>query len=484
MEGQTICCDTRHIYKFTSTITMNTDYLQSSNSAEKLSIGQRIKKRLLELIDLGYQRENEHFTIETIKEDVDFRGSRIWILVCAILIASLGLNVNSTAVIIGAMLISPLMGPIIGFGLGLGISDFELIKRSLRNLALITLFSVLTATIYFVLTPLSKAQSELLARTTPTVYDVLIAFVGGVAGMVAIGSRNKGNVATGVAIATALMPPLCTAGYGLSQLNWSFFFGAFYLYIINSVFIGLGTYVMVRALKFPRKAFIDKERERHIRRLVTFIAVSTIMPSIYFAFLLVQDSVREDGAHRFVSEHLSSPRVQVIRERLSKSRDGYSLEVVLLGKEFEETYIDSISTLMPRYGLDDTKLIIKQGFEDGKGQELNVDELRSVVLQDLYANSERIIKQQQREIDSLKQVLSRQSRYSRLSGEVNAEARMLFPEIDRITFAPAASAESYQDSVLIVLVDRSRKLSAMDEKRFDGWLLERSKAPKLNVIYK
>lgn len=463
---------------------MNTDYLQSSNSAEKLSIGQRIKKRLLELIDLGYQRENEHFTIETIKEDVDFRGSRIWILVCAILIASLGLNVNSTAVIIGAMLISPLMGPIIGFGLGLGISDFELIKRSLRNLALITLFSVLTATIYFVLTPLSKAQSELLARTTPTVYDVLIAFVGGVAGMVAIGSRNKGNVATGVAIATALMPPLCTAGYGLSQLNWSFFFGAFYLYIINSVFIGLGTYVMVRALKFPRKAFIDKERERHIRRLVTFIAVSTIMPSIYFAFLLVQDSVREDGAHRFVSEHLSSPRVQVIRERLSKSRDGYSLEVVLLGKEFEETYIDSISTLMPRYGLDDTKLIIKQGFEDGKGQELNVDELRSVVLQDLYANSERIIKQQQREIDSLKQVLSRQSRYSRLSGEVNAEARMLFPEIDRITFAPAASAESYQDSVLIVLVDRSRNLSAMDEKRFDGWLLERSKAPKLNVIYK
>lgn len=463
---------------------MNTDYLQSSNSAEKLSIGQRIKKRLLELIDLGYQRENEHFTIEAIKEDVDFRGSRIWILVCAILIASLGLNVNSTAVIIGAMLISPLMGPIIGFGLGLGISDFELIKRSLRNLALITLFSVLTATIYFVLTPLSKAQSELLARTTPTVYDVLIAFVGGVAGMVAIGSRNKGNVATGVAIATALMPPLCTAGYGLSQLNWSFFFGAFYLYIINSVFIGLGTYVMVRALKFPRKAFIDKERERHIRRLVTFIAVSTIMPSIYFAFLLVQDSVREDGAHRFVSEHLSSPRVQVIRERLSKSRDGYSLEVVLLGKEFEETYIDSISTLMPRYGLDDTKLIIKQGFEDGKGQELNVDELRSVVLQDLYANSERIIKQQQREIDSLKQVLSRQSRYSRLSGEVNAEARMLFPEIDRITFAPAASAESYQDSVLIVLVDRSRKLSAIDEKRFDGWLLERSKAPKLNVIYK
>lgn len=470
---------------------MNTNVTNNPNiesspqpSAPSETIGHRIRARILHLIDLDYQKENDHFTIEAIKEDVDFRGARIWILVCAILIASLGLNVNSTAVIIGAMLISPLMGPIIGFGLGLGISDFELIKRSLRNLVLITLFSICTATLYFVLTPLSKAQSELLARTTPTVYDVLIAFVGGVGGMLAISSRNKGNVATGVAIATALMPPLCTAGYGLSQLNWSFFFGAFYLYIINSVFIGLGTFIMVRALKMPRKAFIDKAREKYIRKLVTFIAVGTILPSIYFAFQLVRDSVREDGAHRFVLEQLSNPSVQIIRERISKTDEGYNLEVVVLGPKFDGGYIDSVSRLMPRYGLNDTRLLLKQGFDEGREQGFDVDALKSVVLQDLYANSERIIKQQQRQIDSLEQLLQKQSRYSRLSPDINSEASTLFSSIKRITFAPAASAESYQDSVLIVLVDKVGKMSFEEEKKFQDWLLKRSKAPRISVIYK
>lgn len=462
--------------------TSNESNLQASNVQQ--STWQRIRSRIMHLIDLDYQKENDHFTIESIKEEVEFRGARIWILICAILIASLGLNVNSTAVIIGAMLISPLMGPIIGFGLGLGISDFELIKRSFRNLILITLFSICTATLYFVLTPLSKAQSELLARTTPTVYDVLIAFVGGVGGMLAISSRNKGNVATGVAIATALMPPLCTVGYGLSQLNWSFVLGAFYLYIINSVFIGLGTFIMVRALKMPRKAFIDKAREKYIRKLVTFIAICTISPSIYFAFLLVQDSVREEGAHRFVVEQLSNPSTQVIRERISKAEDGYNLEVVILGSKFDDHYVDSVCGLMPSYGLSDTKLVLKQGFDDKPEQSLDVDELKSVLLQDLYANSERIIKQQQREIDSLRQLLYKQNRYSRLSPEINNEATALFSVIKRITFAPAASAENYQDSVLIVLVDKTGRMSADEEHRFQDWLQKRSKAPQISIIYK
>ena len=201
----------------------------------------QIKRILTIHFDLRQEKEDEQETIDSLKKGVEFRGTNLWVLIFAIFLASLGLNTNSTAVIIGAMLISPLMGPIMGFGLGLGIADFDLVKRSLRNYLTATLFSVVTATIYFLISPISEAQSELLARTSPTIYDVLIAFFGGLAGIVAGSTKSKGNVIPGVAIATALMPPLCTAGFGLATGNLSYFLGAFYLYFINTVFISLST---------------------------------------------------------------------------------------------------------------------------------------------------------------------------------------------------------------------------------------------------
>ena len=197
--------------------------------------------------------ENEEEIIKEISEGVSFRGSTLWVLIFAIFIASLGLNVNSTAVIIGAMLVSPLMGPIIGMGLAVGIGDLELLKRSGRNFGVATLISVLTAMVYFLITPLSDAQSELLARTTPTIYDVLIATCGGAAGFIALCTKGKSNVIPGVAIATALMPPLCTAGYGLATGHILYFLGAFYLFFINTVFISLSTYVGTRLLHFRRE---------------------------------------------------------------------------------------------------------------------------------------------------------------------------------------------------------------------------------------
>ena len=177
--------------------------------------------------DVRQDKEDELETIDTISKGIEFKGTNLWVLIFATFIASLGLNTNSTAVIIGAMLISPLMGPIMGFGVGLGISDFDMIKRSFRNFATATIFSVITSSIYFMISPISEAQSELLARTQPTVYDVLIAFFGGLAGIIASSTKSKGNVIPGVAIATALMPPLCTAGYGIATGNLYYFFGAF-----------------------------------------------------------------------------------------------------------------------------------------------------------------------------------------------------------------------------------------------------------------
>ena len=181
-----------------------------------------------------------------MRKGVEFKGANLWILIFAIFMASLGLNVNSTAVIIGAMLISPLMGPIMGVGLSVGLNDFELMKRSLKSFLITTLFSVTTATIFFLVSPVAEGQSELLARTSPTIYDVFIALMGGLAGVTALSTKEKGNVIPGVAIATALMPPLCTAGYGLATGNLIYFLGAFYLYFINSVFISLATFLGVR----------------------------------------------------------------------------------------------------------------------------------------------------------------------------------------------------------------------------------------------
>lgn len=217
--------------------------------------------------------------IENIRKGIEFKGTNLWVLVFATFIASLGLNVNSTAVIIGAMLISPLMGPIMGIGLSVGINDFELMKRSLRNFGFMVLVSIATSTFYFVISPLSNAQSELLARTVPTTYDVLIALFGGLAGIVAQSRKDRtSTVIPGVAIATALMPPLCTAGFGLATLQFKYFIGAFYLFFINTVFIAIATYMVVRFLKYEKHSFLDSKKERKVRRSMVLIVLVTLSP--------------------------------------------------------------------------------------------------------------------------------------------------------------------------------------------------------------
>ena len=212
----------------------------------------RIKSTLTGYFSLSGYLVTQQEAEAAIREGVSFRGTNIVILIIAIFIASLGLNTNSTAVIIGAMLISPLMGPIIGIGLGVGIEDYELLKRSVRNLVMAAGFSVIASTLYFLVSPVSEGHSELLARTSPTIYDVLIGFFGGAAGIIAIGSRSKGNVIPGVAIATALMPPLCTVGYGIATWQPTYFLGALYLFLINSVDIALSTFIGVKLMKYQK----------------------------------------------------------------------------------------------------------------------------------------------------------------------------------------------------------------------------------------
>ena len=439
-----------------------------------------IREYLANLFDFRSDKEDDFNTLEMVRADVDFRGTKLWILICAIFVASLGLNTNSTAVIIGAMLISPLMGPIIGFGTALGIYDFELLKKSLRNLGLTTLFSVLTATIYFILTPITDSGSELLGRTQPNIYDVLIAFFGGAAGMIAASTKSKGQVLPGVAIATALMPPLCTAGYGIATGQWHFFFGAFYLFLINSVFIALATYLVVRLLRFPPKVFLDRARGRKVHRILMVIATCTIIPAVYLSIGMVRDSIATRNAKSFVENELALTSTQVVKYTLGTQNGVKVLDVVLLGVPLQNSQIDSLQNRLKEYGLAGTQLLVHQGFED----KTDLGELRNTVLKDLYENSDAIIQRQRQEIDSLKQIIAKRDYYDELEGAVVEEMKSLFPSVEKAFLVAPSPAKSATDSTLNVVI-RPRTggaLSVAERQKMIVWLSARTKAKAVDLI--
>ena len=254
------------------------------------------------LFDLRSDQADPEVIDQTIRAGVVFEGTNLWLLIFAILVASIGLNVNSTAVIIGAMLISPLMGPIMGAGYGVSVGDFKLLRLSIANLARAASASLLASAIYFSLSPLSEAHSELLARTTPSIWDVGIALFGGLAGIVGVTRKEKSNVLPGVAIATALMPPLCTAGYGIATLQPGFFLGAFYLFFINSVFIAAATVMMTRLMHLPTASHVDAATRTRARRWIALVVTATLVPSVVLARQLVQAEVFQARAQRFLSE--------------------------------------------------------------------------------------------------------------------------------------------------------------------------------------
>ncbi len=317
-------------------------------------------KKIFASFRLMSEKEEFPEVIKGIETGVVFRGTNLWILTFAIFVASLGLNVNSTAVIIGAMLISPLMGPIIGMGLGLGMHDLALLKKAVLNYLFAVVVSLTTSTIFFLISPIDEAHSEILARTSPNIYDVLIAFFGGMAGVIALSSRLKGNVIPGVAIATALMPPLCTAGYGLATWKLSFFFGAFYLFIINTVFIALATLVMVKLLKFPNKEQPYINQKKRVNRIVLFLTIITILPSIYFGYDIVQQNKFSENVSRFVSKESFLKDDYLLRKETDKKTK--SVTLVYGGRRITQEEIDMMKGKLKNYGLEGATLEIKQGF--------------------------------------------------------------------------------------------------------------------------
>ena len=450
------------------------------NTSKGLEILNSIKNYIKELFDLRKNKENEELTVESIRHGVVFKGTNLWVLIFAIFIASLGLNVNSTAVIIGAMLISPLMGPIMGFGLSVGISDFDLLKQSFRSYLLTTFISVVTSTLYFSLTPLNEVQSELLARTSPTIYDVLIALFGGLAGIIAVSTKEKGNVIPGAAIATALMPPLCTAGFGLATGNIFYFLGAFYLYFINSVFISLATFLGVRFMHFKRKTFVDNQREKKVRQYMVALVLLTMCPAIYLTYDIVKSTFYEASANSFIAKELDFEHTQVISRKVSY--DEKEIRVVLVGNELTQSEIDKVHGSLKHYKLEDTKLTIVQGMNSDN---LDMEMLKAQVMEDFYKNSEERLQEQQEEILRLRKELRTYSAYHQLNQQIVPELKVLYPQVKSISMSQMvvfAVDSIHTDTLTMALIDLKEDMGTTQMQQMQEWLKARTGAKKMKFV--
>ena len=339
---------------------------------------------------------------QRIKAAIWFRGPNAWILAFAIILASVGLNVNSTAVIIGAMLVSPLMGPIIGAGLALGTNDVDLLKSAGKNLLVMVIISLLASTLFFLLSPLSLVNpTELEARTSPTIYDVLIAFFGGMAGILENSRKERGTVLSGVAIATALMPPLCTAGYGLAHFNMHFFLGALYLFVINSVFIALATYFMVKYLRFETVSGISEELAIRRRNVISTILVIILIPSFWSAFSLIRSNNFERNVQNFVENNrLVAPRTYIYDYRVN----GHKAEISLAGEPLDNDLRASIYVKAGQYKIKQTDLTIHEHSFGLSQQDMNN------IIEEIYDNTATELEENQALLESMESRLEEMAR--------------------------------------------------------------------------
>jgi uncharacterized hydrophobic protein (TIGR00271 family) len=414
-----------------------------------------------------------------IRAGVELQGATPWILMLAILIASIGLNTNSNAVIIGAMLVSPLMGPIVGIGYGIGIFDFPLIRRSLVNLVIAAGISLLTSTLYFMVTPLAEAQSELLARTTPSLWDVLIALAGGLAGIIGQTRREKSNVIPGVAIATALMPPLCTAGYGLANGEWSVFGGAFYLFSINCVFIAFSSVIVIDFLRLPHRKFVEPGRERRVKRALLAIVLITGLPSIYLAVRLVDNEVFSSRARDFVRKEFKEAQVHVLETRvLPGTRD---IEVTLIGPRLPGPAIKAIEGRMAGAGLRDGRLFVHQ--VQGEDNKIDVGTLKADILADIVRNNQQTLQEKDAALETLKGELDRERDWKSQANAIALEFEAQYPQCGNTLVGRAWSADGGTAKPIPFLnADCRRMPNKSDVARVTEWLKVRTGSGDAKVL--
>lgn len=368
-------------------------------------------------------------SIETIKKDVYLRGANIFYLICSATLASVGLDVGSPAVIIGAMLISPLMSPILGVGLSLGIHDKESFFISLREFFFSIILSLFISSFYFSLTPLGHPTSEILARTKPTALDILVAFFGGVAGIIAITRSKIANALPGVAIATALMPPICVAGFGLATAKFEFFFGAFYLFFINAVFISFSSYLIVRYLRFPFKEYLDKKKLLRTRIIIYLFVLFVAIPSFIIFYNVISDAKLNRNLNKFVREQIQSQNVEILDWKFIHGKNNENvLNVYTVGNKISQKKLDSINLMLSDFGIENTKVKIFQ-LSDERGIENIKGELKTDFLSALNVSQTSNTEQD----SSIKQKIYKNDSANFMN--VQEELKLFFPEIEEIGFS-------------------------------------------------
>ena len=422
-------------------------------------------------INLHNGEDTREKVLENIKSNISFRGANLWILACAIVIASVGLNVNSTAVIIGAMLISPLMGPIVGAGFALAIYDFELLKKSGKNLLIATIVSLIVATLYFYLSPFKEAQSELLARTSPNIYDVLIAFFGGLVGVIAITRVEKGNPIPGVAIATALMPPLCTAGYGIAMGNFSYFLGAFYLYTINCFFICISTFFILKYLKYKPIKTLNQRFEKQIRHGISVLILVMIIPSFYLAYNLLQENKYNQKVEQFISNEFTDKGYTLIFKKVRFNTNPKKIELAFLIKKFNSEETKLLNQKLMEYQIPNTELIIKQDTKDLKGEILNE-----------LGNQNKVLSEKDILINNLQTELNE---YKVLNTETLKEIAILFPELSNVSLGKH-QVNTNTDSVKVITVflyQTDNKIN-LDTNKLEKYLSQKLNTRDIELVKK
>ena len=449
------------------------------------------KKFLFELLDIRNNTDQEA-TKESIIADITFKGHTSWILICSIFIASVGLNANSTAVVIGAMLISPLMGPILGMGMSLAINDIDTLRRSLKNFAVMVILSVVTAFLFFYFFPLRDESSELLARTAPDIRDVLIAFFGGLA--LVIARAKKGTIASvifGVAIATALMPPLCTVGFGLAIGNFGYAGGAMYLFIINTIFIGLATFLIIKLLRFPMVRYVNSKRRRFIARMASLLAILVMVPAGITFYNVFQKSRFAIQAQQLINETIgvyqfkSGGRYLDDLTKIEYNRDAPStIELVCMGDELiPENVIDTWRIQKNKYSkLVDAELKVVQAGRDDSEEKFNyVSELYESKKAELVNKDERI-RVLEEELATLSKLASKQIPFQ----EISAEAKANYENLSSLGFSYTVKTDfSKIDTIPIFEVKwkdaANKKQIETDTRKLNDWLKLRLKDGKIQI---
>ncbi|MDD6395906.1 MAG: DUF389 domain-containing protein [Firmicutes bacterium] len=441
---------------------------KTENKSEKL-IG--VKNYFINLFDIRGDMMSYSDIKEMMEENTVIHGSNMWILMMAILIASIGLNVNSTAVIIGAMLISPLMSGILTMGYSLAVRDLRMLRKAVGSFGTQVIISLLTSTLYFIITPLDDPTSEMIARISPTVWDVLVALFGGIAGIIGNTRQKKGNVIPGVAIATALMPPLCTTGYGIATMQPQFIFGAFYLFLINTLFIALSAALVTTILRVPTHNIFNAEKQRKINRIIAAITVITVIPSVIIGAYTVYNSYMERNIENYLENEFVFSDTQLVQSKVDNNKK--TISVSLVGTPISDETISMLEKELEKYNINEYKLHVTQNAVITYNDDENSDKITIAVQENTISELKKQLEETKSELEQLESSAAAKLDFNKMA----EDAESIFPKLSNCSCGIMTDSEG---EYIIMAANTKKNLTKSEIQIIENWLktesgLERAK---------